>query len=200
MHCFHSLQSRKETSAMYSITDLKKGTLIELDGEPYRVVEYAQKQLGRGGSIVNVKIKNLRTSALLSKTFRGQDKITPAESSIVSSQYLYSDASELHFMRSDNYDQVAIPRSVLDDEERYLKEGMDVKLLYINDKPLSVDLPIKVEYEVISADPGIKGDSAGSVTKSCETETGHKVQVPLFINAGDNIRVDTRTGEYIERV
>lgn len=185
---------------MYSITDLKKGTLIELEGEPYRVVEYAQKQLGRGGSIVNVKIKNLRTSALLSKTFRGQDKINPAESDIVSSQYLYSDDTALHFMRSDNYDQVAIPKSTLDDEKRYLKEGMDVKLLYINDKPLSVDLPIKVVYEVASADPGIKGDSANNVMKSCEIETGHKVQVPLFINAGDKIRVDTRTGEYVERV
>lgn len=185
---------------MYSITDLKKGTLITLDGTSYKVIDYAQKQVGRGGSIVNVKIKNLADGAVLKKTFRGQDKIEPASSSSAAAQYLYADDDSVHFMLTDNYEQVGLPRSVVGEDINYLKEGMETKLIYINSRPLAVELPTKIELEVVEADPGIKGDSAGNVLKNCQVETGLKVQVPLFVKVGDKIRINTNTGVYVDRV
>ncbi|MEX0749083.1 MAG: elongation factor P [Candidatus Saccharimonadales bacterium] len=185
---------------MYSITDLKKGTLIELDGSVYRVLSYDHASMGRGGAVVRTKLKNLRDGSTLSKTFKGNEKIASAHLEPVAAQYLYSDGALAHFMRLDTYEQTGLDRENVVEELVYLQEGQEVKLLYINDELAGVELPIKVEVVVESADPNVKGDSAGSVMKGCRIETGADIQVPLFIAAGDTIRIDTRTGTYIERV
>lgn len=185
---------------MYSITDLKKGTVINLDGSPYKVLQYDHSSMGRGGAVVRTKLRNLADNSVLSKTFRGNDKIEPADIAPVTAQFLYSDGEQAHFMRSDNYEQVGLPIESIDEDLQFIKEGMEISLLYHDQSPITHELPIKVELEVEEADPGIRGDSASNVSKQCRLETGAQVQVPLFIEAGDKVRIDTRSGEYIERV
>lgn len=185
---------------MYGITDLRKGTLIELDGEVYRVLSYAHAAQGRGGGVVRTKLKNLKSGATVSKTFKGSERIASAHLAPVEAQYLYQDNDQVQFMRLDTYEQVGLPLSEVAEELAFLKENQEVKLLYINDELAGVELPIKVDLKVASADPNVKGDSAGSVMKGCRLETGVEVQVPLFIEAGDMIRIDTRNGSYVERV
>lgn len=195
-----TLTARRFTlDAMYSITDLKKGTLIELDGSPYRVVSYDHSSMGRGGAVVRTKLKNVRDGSVVSKTFKGSDKIASVDLRPVAAQYLYADQDLVHFMRSDTYEQLGLSRDLLEEQLAFLTEGREVTLLYVNDEPLSIDLPVKAELAIVEADPGIKGDSASNVMKKARTETGLSLQVPLFIEVGDRIRVDTRSGEYIER-
>lgn len=184
---------------MYSITDLKKDTLIQLDGMPYRVVSYAQKQMGRGGSIVNTKLKNLLDGKVLDKTFKGNDKIEPADVSHKNVQFLYQDPERAYFMDTASYEQFDVPLSLLGDSMKFLKEGQDVTAQLFNGRPINIQLPVKLPLKVTAADPGIKGDTVSNVMKSCTVETGANVQVPLFINAGDTIIVDTRDGSYVER-
>ena len=185
---------------MYTITDLKKGTVINLNGSPYKVLQYDHSSMGRGGAVVRTKLRNLADGSVLSKTFRGNDKIEPADISPVTVQFLYADQEQAHFMRSDTYEQVGLPLDNIGTDVEFIKEGMEITLLYHGEVPVSHELPIKIELEVVEADPGVKGNSASNVTKQCRVETGAKVQVPLFIEAGDHIRIDTRTGQYIERV
>lgn len=185
---------------MLSITDLKKGTVIQLEGKPYRVVEYDHASMGRGGAVVRTKLRNLVDGSVAGKTFRGNDKIEPARIDSIGAQFLYSDDEQAHFMRTDTYEQISLPLEVINDDIEYMKEGMEITLLYHGDKPVTYELPIKLSLKVTEADPGVKGDSASNVMKGCRVETGKHVQVPLFIEAGDTIRVDTRTGTYVDRV
>jgi len=184
---------------MLSITDLKKDTLIQLDGQPYRVVEYGQKQMGRGGSIVNTKLKNLIDGSVLQKTFKGNDKIEDAEVNNQKAQFLYADNTELHFMDEATYEQVAISRDLLGRQADLLKEGQSVNLQSFNDRFINVDLPLKITLGVIDAPEVTKGDTQSTVMKTIKLETGAEIQAPIFIKTNDKIVVDSRDFSYVER-
>lgn len=184
---------------MYQPTDLKKGTVIQLDGQPFKVTDYSQKVMGRGGSIVNVRLKNLVTGAVIPKTFKGAEKIEPAEVSSQKAQYLYNDGSEWHFMNPESFEQFALNKDLIDDASGYLKEGDEIDLQFFNDIITSVDLPKNLYLAVTYTENVVKGDTTSNVLKEAQLETGLTVRVPAFIKTGDVIKVDTRTGEYLER-
>jgi len=184
---------------MYQPTDLKKGTVCQIDGQPYRVVEYGQKVMGRGGSIVNVKLKNLITGAVIPKTFKGQDKIETAEVSNRTVQYLYSDGSTFFFMDPESFEQFELSAELVDTASGYLKEGESLSLQFFGDKVITIELPKNIYLEVTYAEDVVKGDTTSSVLKDATLETGVNVKVPSFIKVGDVISVDTSTGEYRER-
>lgn len=184
---------------MYQPTDLKKGTVVQIDGKPYRVVDYGQKVMGRGGSIVNVKLKNLVDGSLIPKTFKGQDKIEPAEVSNKPVQYLYSDGGTFYFMDPESFEQFELGLDVVDAASGYLKEGENLNLQFFDGKVINVELPKNIFLEVTYAEDVVKGDTSGAVQKDATLETGLSVRVPAFIKTGDIVSVDTTTGEYRER-
>ena len=184
---------------MYQPTDLKKGTVCQIDGKPYRVVEYSQKVMGRGGSIVNVKLKNLIDGSVIPKTFKGQDKIERAEVSNKTVQFLYSDGNDFHFMDPESFEQFQLGADIVDSAADYLKEGDELNLQFFGDRVINVELPKNLYLEVTYAEDVVKGDTTSSVLKDATLETGLVVKVPAFIKVGDIISVDTTTGEYRER-
>ena len=184
---------------MYSPTDLKKGTVCQIDGKPYRVVEYGQKVMGRGGSIVNVKLKNLLDGSVIPKTFKGQDKIEPAEVNNKTVQYLYRDGDAFHFMDPETFEQFELGLDVVDTAANYLKEGDELTLQLFDGRVINVELPKNLYLEVTYAEDVVKGDTTSSVLKDATLETGLTVIVPAFIKTGDIISIDTATGEYRER-
>jgi elongation factor P len=184
---------------MYQPTDLKKGTVIQIDGKPYRVTDYNQKVMGRGGSIVNVKLKNLIDGSVIPKTFKGQDKIEPAEVNNKAVQYLYSDGTDFHFMDPQSFEQFQLNPDIVDAAAQYLKEGDELTLQFFDDKVINVELPKNLFLEVTYAEDVVKGDTTSSVLKDATLETGLVVKVPAFIKVGDVVSVDTTTGEYRER-
>lgn len=184
---------------MYQPTDLKKGTVCQIDGKPYRVIEYGQKVMGRGGSIVNVKLKNLIDGSVIPKTFKGQDKIEPAEVRNREVQYLYSDGETFFFMDPESFEQFELPAETVDAAKDYLKEGDNLTLQFFDSKVINVELPKNLYLEVTYAEDVVKGDTTSSVLKDAVLETGVTVKVPSFIKVGDIISVDTATGEYRER-
>lgn len=183
---------------MYQPTDLKKGALIVVSGAPHRVTEYSQKVMGRGGSIVNVRLKNLIDGSVVSKTYKGADKIEPADVNSKKVQYLYSD-SELHFMDPDTYEQFSVGSDVASNATDFLKEGSEVGLQFFNDQVINIELPKNVYLEVTYAEEVVKGDTANAITKDVRLETGLVVKAPAFIKTGDVISVDTESGDYRER-
>ena len=186
--------------ANLSITNLKKGVLFQLDGVPYRVVDYNQKVMGRGGSIVNVRIKSVLDGKVLDKTFKGNDTVDTADVSNQSAQYLYSDGDTFHFMNPETFDQFEIPADLVGDGGDYLKEGDTISLQFFEDRVINVELPKNVPLKVTYAEDVVKGDTSGSVQKDATLETGITIKVPAFIKTGDLISVDTSTGAYRERV
>lgn len=184
---------------MYQPTDLKKGTVIQLDGKPYRVIEYGQKVMGRGGSIVNVRLKNLLDGSVIPKTFKGQDKIEPAEVNTKSVQYLYNDGNNFFFMDPESFEQFELPADIVDRAKDYLKEGDSLSLQFFSDRVINVELPKNLFLEVTYAEDVVKGDTANAVLKDATLETGKVIKVPAFIKTGDIVSVDTSTGEYRER-
>ncbi|MGE5298765.1 MAG: elongation factor P [Acidobacteriota bacterium] len=184
---------------MYQPTDLKKGTVCQIDGQPYRVIEYGQKVMGRGGSIVNVKLKNLITGAVIPKTFKGQDKIETAEVSNQTVQYLYNDGTTYFFMNPESFEQFELPADLVDEARGFLKEGENLTLQFFGERVINVELPKNIYLEVTYAEDVVKGDTTSSVLKDATLETGVTVKVPAFIKVGDIISVDTSTGEYRER-
>lgn len=183
---------------MYGPTELKKGTVIQLDGKPYRVIEYSQKVMGRGGSIVNVRLKNLLDGSVIAKTFKGADKIESASVNTKSVQYLYAD-DELHFMDPESFDQFAVSLDIAGNAKDFLKEGDPVNLQLFDSQIINVELPKNVYLDVTYTEDVVKGDTANAVTKDAVVETGLKVRVPAFIKQGDVISIDTETGAYRER-
>lgn len=183
----------------YSPTDLKKGVVVQIDGKPFKIVEYNQKVMGRGGSIVNVKVKNLIDGSVIPKTFKGQEKIESAEVSARTVQYLYSDGANFHFMDPDTFEQFQLPADIVEDSAGYLKEGESLILQSFNGNIINVELPKNVYLEVTYCETVVKGDTSSSVQKDATLETGLVVKVPSFIKTGDIISVDTATGEYRER-
>lgn len=184
----------------FGITDLKKGVVFQWEGEPFRVVEYNQKVMGRGGSIVNVRIKSLIDGKVLEKTFKGNETLDSADVTSQSVQYLYNDGSSFHFMNGDTYDQFEVPADLVGDNAGYMKEGDTVGLQFFNDRPITVEMPKNVPLKVVYTENAVKGDTTSSITKDAELETGITIKVPAFIKQGDVISVDTSTGAYRERV
>lgn len=182
-----------------SITDLKKGVLIQLDGKPYRVVEYSQKVMGRGGSIVNVRLKSLLDGAVIPKTFKGSDRLDEAVVENRTVQYLYSDGTTYYFMDGVTFEQFELPATFVEDAASYLKEGNEVTLQFFDGKVINVELSNNLYLEVTYTEHVVKGDTTSSVLKDATLETGLVLKVPAFIKVGDIIKVDTRTGEYLER-
>ena len=184
---------------MYQPTDLKKGVIVQLDGKPYRVVDYNQKVMGRGGSIVNVRLKNLIDGSVLPKTFKGQDKIEPAEVSTQSVQYLYNDGDTFYFMEPTSFEQFELAADLVDSAKDYLKEGDNLGLQFFDGKVINVELPKNLYLQVTYTEDVVKGDTTSSVLKDATLETGLVVKVPAFIKTGDVISGDTASGEYRER-
>lgn len=183
----------------FGITDLKKGTLFKFNGEPFKVVEYSQKVMGRGGSIVNVRIKSMLDGKVLEKTFKGNEQLEPAEVSNKNVQYLYNDGSTFFFMEDETYEQFEVSSDLLADQAGYLKENDKVVVQLFDGRIINVELPKNVFLEVTYTEDVVKGDTTSSVLKDAELETGIKVKVPAFIKTGDVISVDTSTGTYRER-
>lgn len=183
-----------------SITNLKKGTIFALDGVPYRVVDYAQKVMGRGGSIVNVRIKSLIDGKVLDKTFKGNESINSADVSNQSVQYLYSDGNTFYFMNEDTFEQFEVPADLVGDGAGYMREGDRLQLQFFDGRPINVELPKNVPLKVTYAESVVKGDTANAVTKDATLETGITIRVPAFVKTGDIVSVDTATGAYRERV
>ena len=182
-----------------SITDLKKGIIFQLDGTPYRVTEYSQKVMGRGGSIVNVRIKSLLDGKVLEKTFKGNEQLDTADVTNRNAQFLYSDGGTFFFMDEDSFEQFEISADTVGDGAGYLKEGDRVQLQLFNDAVINVELPKNVPLQVTYTENVVKGDTTSAVMKDATLETGITVRVPAFIKQGDVIKVDTRTGDYLER-
>ncbi|OGL34410.1 elongation factor P [Candidatus Saccharibacteria bacterium RIFCSPHIGHO2_12_FULL_42_8] len=184
---------------MYGPTNLKKGTVIQIDGKPFKVTDYNQKVLGRGGSIVNVRLKNLIDGSVIPKTFKGADKIEPADVNTQKVQYLYADGNQFHFMNPTSFEQFALNADLVEDAVPFLKEGDELDLQFFGPVVINVDLPKNLYLKVIYTENVVKGDTTSNVLKDAQTETGLTVKVPAFIKTGDVIKVDTRTKEYLER-
>ena len=184
---------------MYSTAEFRRGLKIEIDGKPYTIVEFQHVKPGKGGAFVRTKLKNLETGQVLEQTFRSGAKVDIPDLEENNVQYLYQDGDSYVFMDNDTYDQLFIAEEYLGDAVNYLKANIEAKVLFFNGKPIGVDLPITVELEVTETEPGVKGDTATGASKNATLETGLVVQVPLFIEQGEMLKIDTRTGEYLER-
>jgi elongation factor P len=183
-----------------STGEIKKGVSIELDGELYRILEFNHIKMGRGSAQVRLKLRNLRSGSIIERTVQAGERFPRARLDSSTVQFLYAEDDQFHFMNTSTFDQLAIPASLVGDDARFLKENMEVELLSYGDEPLAIELPPNVELRITYTEPGIKGDTASGGTKPATVETGATVQVPLFVNQEEVIRVDTRTGQYIERV
>jgi elongation factor P len=179
--------------------DLRPGMKIELEGVPFVVTDYHWVKPGKGGAFNRTKLKNMRTGAIVERTFRTEEKLPPAELDERRAQFLYQSGDEFHFMDTETYEQFYLSEEQLGDARMYLKEEMVVTIVSHRGNPLAVEVPTFVELTVTETDPGLRGDTASGGSKPATMETGAVIQVPLFINVGDRLRVDTRTGTYIER-
>jgi elongation factor P len=181
-----------------STAEFRKGLKIELDGQPYNIVEFQHVKPGKGGAFVRTKLKHLRLGRVVDRTFRAGEKVGLVDYEQRSMQYLYRD-DNFHFMNLDTYEQIALGREVVGEAANWLKETMEVDVYIINGDPAGVDVPNFVELEIVKTDPGLRGDTASGGSKPATLETGAIVQVPLFIDQGELVRIDTRSGAYIER-
>ena len=181
--------------------DLRRGLPIELDGEPYAVVEYDRSKMQQRAPVMRIRFKSLRTGRVVDRTFNGYDvKLTPASVERRSAQYLYSDDDLYYFMDTESFDQFPLSREHVEDALPYMVEQATVATVFFEGNPIAIEMPITVELAVTEASPGLKGDTAQGGTKPVTLETGLEVRVPLFVEAGETVRVDTRTGEYLARV
>lgn len=185
--------------SMIQSTDLKAGVAFLSDGKPYKVIKYSLIKMGRGGATVKVAVRNLENGSVVEKSLSSNVSVDEVNTYKRSLQYLYKDAKDAYFMDQKSYEQVEVPLATLGDDIAYVKEGDTINVSFWDDKALSVELPPKVVMKVTETDPGVKGNSASNIYKSAVLENGVSTKVPLFINSGDSIRVDTRTGEYVER-
>ena len=182
------------------INQFKTGLTILIDTDVYSVIEFQHVKPGKGAGFVRTKLKNLRTGNVLERTFRGDEKIEEAFMDQRKMQYMYKSGNMYNFMDKENYEQVEISEGNLGDNAKFLKDNLDITVYYYKGEPITIELPMFIIYEIKHTEPGVKGDTAKSGTKPAELETGLAVQVPLFIEVGDVIKVDTRQGSYVERV
>ena len=181
-------------------SDFRNGLRIEIDGEPFAITYFQHVKPGKGGAFVRTKIKNLRTGRVLDKTFRAGERVEAADVEDRRMQYLYQDGTGYVFMDNQSYDQTPFTEEQIGDAKKFLMENLEVDVLLWRGAPINIELPAFIEAVVSQCDPGVKGDTASGATKPATIETGAVVQVPLFIKEGEKIRVDTRSGEYVERV
>lgn len=185
---------------MITPNQFKRGSKIELDNEPYSVVEYLHIKMGRGGANVRTKVKSLITGNVIERTFKSDEKIKQPDFEEKEMQYLYSDADTFYFMDNETYEQVEIPSSDIGSQADFMPDNINVNVLLFNQRPVGVELPNFVELEITETDPGLKGDTVSGGSKPATVSTGGTVNVPLFLNIGDVIKIDTRDGTYMERV
>lgn len=184
---------------MYSTSDFKKGLKVEIDGTPYVIVDFLHVKPGKGGAFVRTKLKNLLTGRVVDQTFRSGEKVKKPDLMEREMQYLYREGDEFHMMDNENFEQLVITAEQIGDAALFMTENLNVKVLFFNQRPVAVELPTFVELAVAETEPGVRGDTATGGNKPATLETGAVIQVPLFINEGERVKVDTRTGEYIER-
>ena len=184
---------------MVSTNQFKNGMHIDVEGTTYRIVEFQHVKPGKGGAFVRTKLKNFDNGSVVDRTFRAGEKFPRILTSVADMQFLYDDGAEVVFMDTATYEQVQLKREMCADELRFMKEGDTVQLLSVDGNPAAIQLPASVELSVASTEPGVKGDTVSNVTKPATLETGAVVQVPLFVNEGDVIKVDTREAKYISR-
>ena len=185
---------------MYSTSDFRNGLKIEVDGTPYVIVEFLHVKPGKGGAFVRTKLKNLESGTVIDKTFRAGERVEKADIEERAMQFLYRSGDEFHFMEMDSYEEVVLTTEEMKGADKYLPEGETVTILYHRKKTIGVELPFFVNLKVIRTEPGVRGNTAAGGTKPATLSTGAVVQVPFFIEENDLIKVDTRTGEYIERI
>lgn len=183
-----------------STTEFRNGLKIEIDGEPYVIVEFQHVKPGKGGAFVRTKFKSLKSGNVTDKTFRAGEKVDVPDLEEKTMQYLYGADKDRVFMDTTSYEQVSLNEKQLGDSINYLKENMEIKVLYHKGKPINIEVPMFVELAIVKTDPGVRGDTASGGSKPATLETGAVVKVPLYMNEGDVIKVDTRTGTFIERV
>lgn len=185
---------------MADTSNFRNGFTIKLDGDLFAIAEFQHVKPGKGGAFVRTRLKNVRTGAVIDRTFRSGDKVEEIRIERRASQFLYAEGDDYHFMDTESYEQNQIPRAVIGDGANLLKENETVDVLVAEERPIGVELPNFVEIEVTQTDPGIRGDTATGAVKPAKLATGATVSVPLFINQGDVLRIDTRTGAYVTRV
>jgi len=183
-----------------SITELKKGTIFQLDNVPYRVVDYSQKVMGRGGSIVNVRIKSLLDGKVYQRTFKGNEQLDSANVTNKPAQYLYADLGKVYFMDPVSYEQFELSAEMLEGKKDFMREGDEVTAQLFNDRIINIELPKNLPLKVTYTEDAVKGDTSSAITKDATLETGVIIKVPAFIKQGDIVSVDTETGSYRERV
>jgi elongation factor P len=183
-----------------STNQFRNGTHIDVDGTIFKIVEFQHVKPGKGGAFVRTKLRRTSDGAVIDRTFRAGEKFRPVRTESRRMQFLYRDGADAHFMDAESYEQLTIPEATISDALGFLKESEQVEVLYIDEVPFDLQLPSAIDLAVSETDPGLRGDTAsGGGTKPAVLETGAKLQVPLFINVGDVVRVDTRSGEYVSR-
>ena len=185
---------------MTDVNDPRKGTTFELDDQIFRVLEYSHNKPGRGNATIRTKVRNLRSGATFEKTFQSGDRVQDIRIESREMQYLYHDGDLYHFMDTETFEQIALDAKVLEDAVNFLKDGASVIVQDYSGEALGVELPSAVDLKVVQADIAVRGDTATGANKAVTVETGYRVHVPLFVNEGDTIRIDTRSGEYLTRV
>jgi len=185
---------------MIDVNDLRKGVTFEYDNQLYKVVDYHHNKTGRGNATIRVKARNLRNYSNIEMTFNSGERIQDVRLEYHNVQFLYTDGDLFHFMDMETFEQPAISADLIGDSSIFLKEGVEVKLTFFESEPLDVELPTTIDLKVVKAEDAVRGDTATGVTKKVEVETGAEVNTPSFVNVGDTIRIDTRTGEYVTRV
>jgi elongation factor P len=185
---------------MTTTNDLRTGIVLEIDGALYSVVEFQHVKPGKGGAFVRTRLKKLETGRVIDKTFNAGEKVKDVRIDLVSMQYLYSSGDQFQFMNTETYEQMALPGSMLEEIAPFMKENTVVTVQMREGQPLGIELPTFVDLEVVETAPGVKGDTVSGGTKPAKLETGKVIQVPLFVEQGATVRVDTRTGEYVSRV
>lgn len=182
------------------VNELRKNAKIEMDGAPYVVTEFQFVKPGKGQGLYKCKLKNMLTGSVIDRTWRSGEKLTAANVESKKMQYLFSSGESFTFMDNQSYEQVEMPADVVGDDKFFLLDNLECEVLFYNNRPVGVSLPSHVVMEIVECEPGVKGDTATNVTKGATVQTGYNIQVPLFIKQGERVKIDTRTGEYIERV
>ncbi len=185
---------------MYEAADLRKGLKIQIDGEPYIIVDFSFVKPGKGQALYKCKLKNLITGVQFDRNYRSGDKFEPADLDEQEMEFLYKEGDQYCFMNTSTYEQVYMDEETVGEAKNYLTNNLTVTVSFFNERPISINLPIFVDLKVVEADPGVKGDTATGATKPVTLETGYVIQVPLFVEKGETLRIDTRTGQYVSRI
>lgn len=184
---------------MYSTTDFRKGLKIEIDGTPFEIIEFQHFKPGKGGAMVRTKLRNILNGRVLDNTFRSGEKVDKPNLETRDMQFLYHEGTDLVFMDMTTFEQLHMAEEVTDGKSAFLKDGQECRVQLYNEKPIDIDIPVSLVLEVVDTEPGAKGDTVSNVTKPAKLETGVTIQVPIFVNLGDRVKVDTRTKSYLGR-